>query len=260
MWELDHKESWAPKHWCFWTVELEKTPRSPLDCKEIQPLNPKGNQSWIFIGRTDAEAPILRPPDAKSWLISKDPDAGKDWRQEKETTEDEMVGWHHRFNGHGFGDGQGSLACCSPWGCKELDTTERLNWTELIRSSISLSFPPSSQKVLLQIGLGLLVMASLTLDSMNLSYLLMLWLHILPSFHQEARQAAAWFYPEAHGLSQTQDSCCNKQHRDACSFLHPHLKKIKKTKEMVTRIRWGHLRSWFTPTQTWAKSTKKDSD
>ena len=105
MWELDHKEGWAPKNWCFWTVVLEKTLESPLDCKEIQTVNPKGNQSWIFIGRTDAEAeaPVIWPPDAKNWLIGKDPDAGKDWGQkEKGTTEDEMVGWHHSLNGHEF--------------------------------------------------------------------------------------------------------------------------------------------------------------
>ena len=125
--------------WCFWTMVLEKTLESPLDCKEIQPVQPKGNQSWIFIGRIDAEAetPILWPPDAKSWLIWKDPDAGKDWGQEeKGMTEDEMVGWHYRFNGHefewtpGVGDGQGGLPCCNSWGHKELDTTE-LNWTEV---------------------------------------------------------------------------------------------------------------------------------
>ena len=136
MWEMDHKEDWAPKNWCFWTVVLEKTLESPLDCKEIKPVNPKGNQSWIFIGRTDAEAetPIIWPPDAKNWLIWKDPDAGKEWRwEEKGTTEDEMVGWHHRLDGHecertlGVGDRQGSLACCSPRGRKELDTTEQLN-------------------------------------------------------------------------------------------------------------------------------------
>ena len=101
MWELDYKESWALKNWCFWTVVLEKTLESPLDCKEIQPINPKGDQSWIFIGRTDAKAetPILWPPDTKNWLIGKDPDAGKEWRQEeKGTTEDEMVGWHHRLD------------------------------------------------------------------------------------------------------------------------------------------------------------------
>ena len=137
MWELDCKESWAPKNWCFWTVVLEKTLESPLDCKEIQPVHPKGDQSWIFTGRTDAKAetPILWSPDAKNWLIWKDPDSGKDWSwEEKGTTEDEMVGWHHRLSGQefestpGVGDGQGSLACCSPWGRKESDRTERLNW------------------------------------------------------------------------------------------------------------------------------------
>ena len=119
IWELDYK-SWAPKNWCFWTVALEKTLESPLDCK-IKPVNPKWNQSWIFIGGTDAEAPILWPPDETNWLIWKDPDAGKDWRQEeKGITADEMVGWHHRLDGHefeqtpGVGDEQGSLACYSP--------------------------------------------------------------------------------------------------------------------------------------------------
>ena len=121
-------------------VVLEKTLESPLDCKEIQPVNPKGNQPWILIGRTDAEAetPIIWPPDAKSQLIRKDPNAGKDWRwEEKGTTEDEVVKWHHWLNGQEFeqtpgnGEGQGSLTCCSPWGRKELDTTEWLNWTEL---------------------------------------------------------------------------------------------------------------------------------
>ena len=120
MWELDYKESWVPKNWCFWTVVLEKTLESPLDCKEIQPVHPKGNQSWIFTGRTDAEAetPILWPSDVKKWLIGKDLDAGKDWSQEeKGMTEDEMVGWHHWLDGHeferapGVDDGQGSLAC-----------------------------------------------------------------------------------------------------------------------------------------------------
>ena len=129
------------KNWCFPTVVSEKTLESPLDCKEILPVNPKGNQSWIFIGRTDAEAetPILWPPDAKNWLVGKDPDAGKDWRwEEKGTTEDEVVGWHHRLNGHefeqvpGVGDGQGNLACYSLWGHKESDMTEWLNWTELM--------------------------------------------------------------------------------------------------------------------------------
>ena len=107
MWELDYKESWAPKNWCFWTVVLEKTLESALDCEEIQPVHPKGNQSWVFIGRIDVEVetPIFRPPDAKSWLIWKDPDAGKDWRkEEKGTTEDEIVRWHHRLNGHEFGE------------------------------------------------------------------------------------------------------------------------------------------------------------
>ena len=114
MWELVYKENWAPKNWCFWTVVLEKTLDSPLDCKELQPVHPKGNRSWIFIGRTDVEAetPILWPPDAKNWLTRKDPDAGKDagkdWRQEeKGTTEDEMVGWHHRFKEHEFEQGLG---------------------------------------------------------------------------------------------------------------------------------------------------------
>ena len=105
MWELDCEESWAPKNWCFWTVVLEKTLESPLDCKEIQPIYPKRNQSWILIGRTDAKAetPILWPPNGKNWLIWKAPNAGKDWRQkEKETTEDEMTGWHHLLDGHKF--------------------------------------------------------------------------------------------------------------------------------------------------------------
>ena len=116
MWELDYKEGWAPRNGCFWTVVLEKILESPLDCKEIQPVHPKEDQSWVFIGRTDVEAetPKLWPPDANSWLIWKDPDAGKDWvQEEKGMTEDEMVGWHHRLNGHefgwtpGVGDGQG---------------------------------------------------------------------------------------------------------------------------------------------------------
>ena len=104
VWELDHKESWAPKNWCFWTVVLENTLESPLDCREIQPVHPKGNHSWIFTGRTEAEAeaPILWPPDVKSWFIGKDPDARKDSRQEKGMTEDEMVGWHHLCDGHEF--------------------------------------------------------------------------------------------------------------------------------------------------------------
>ena len=140
MWELDYKESWAPKNWCFWTVVLEETLESPLDCKEIQSVHPKGNQSWIFIGRTNAEAEIsiLWPPDAKNWLVWKDPDTGKDWGQEeKGTTEDEMVGWHHRLYGHefeqtlGVGDGQGSLACMGLQRVRH-DWATELNWTELI--------------------------------------------------------------------------------------------------------------------------------
>ena len=127
--------SQATKNWCFWTVVLKKTLESPLDCKEIKPVNPKGNQPWIFFGRTDAEAeaPILWPPDVKSWLTEKDPDAGKEEEEEKGATENEMVGWHHRLNGQkseqtlGDGEGQGSLACCIPWGRKESDTTEGLN-------------------------------------------------------------------------------------------------------------------------------------
>ena len=138
MWELDSKESWAPKNWCFWTVVVEKTLESPLDCK-IKLVNPKGNRSLIFIGRIDAEAetPILWPPDAKSWLVWKDPNAGKDWGQEeKGTTENKMVGWHHWLNGHGFGgtlgvdDGQGGLACCGSWCHKRVghDWATELNW------------------------------------------------------------------------------------------------------------------------------------
>ena len=136
MWELDCEEGWAPKNWCFWTVVLEKTLESPLDCKEINPVNPKGSKSWIFIRRTDAEAeaPVLWPPDVKSELTRKDPDGRKDWKQEeKGTTEDEMVRWHHQLNGHEFeqtpgdGEGQGCLACCSSWGHKESDRTEWLN-------------------------------------------------------------------------------------------------------------------------------------
>ena len=130
----------STKDWCFWTVVLEKTLGSPLNCKEIQPVHPKGDQSWVFIERTDvkAETPVLLPPHVKSWLIGKDSDAERDWRQEeKGMTEDEMAGWHHSLHGCEFewtlgaGDGQGGLACCDSWGCKESDTTERLNWTEL---------------------------------------------------------------------------------------------------------------------------------
>ena len=159
MWELDHhvevwqkttkfckaiilqfkkkKKSWALKNWCFWTVVLGKTLESPLDCKEIKPVHPKGNLSWIFIGRTDAvaESAIFWPPDEKIWLTGKDPDARKDWRQ-KWMTEDERIGWHHWLDGHefeqapGVGDGQGSLVCFSPWSCRVgHDWATELNWT-----------------------------------------------------------------------------------------------------------------------------------
>ena len=140
MWELDCEESWALKNWRFWTVLLEKTLESPLGCKEIQLDHPKADQSWVFIGRTDAEPEtlVLWPPHVKSWLIGKDSDAGRDWGQEKKgTTEDEMAGWHHQLNGRefgwtlGVGDGQGGLVCCYSWGRKESDTTEQFNWTEL---------------------------------------------------------------------------------------------------------------------------------
>ena len=136
--ELDYKENWAPKNWCFWTVVLEKTLESPLDYKEIHPVHPKGNQSWIFLGRTDAEAetPILWPPDAKNWFIWKDPDARKDWRWEEKGTrgwDGWMVSLTQRtwvWVSSGVGDGQGSLVCCSPWDHKESDTIERLNWID----------------------------------------------------------------------------------------------------------------------------------
>ena len=141
-WELDFKESLVPRNWRFWTVVLEKTLESPLDCK-IKLVNPKGNQSRIFIGRTDAEAeaPELWPPHEKSWLIGKDPDAGRDWgEEEKGMTEDKMAGWHHQLDGHEFGqtprvgDGQGGLVCCDSWGHQELghDWATELNWTELL--------------------------------------------------------------------------------------------------------------------------------
>ena len=143
MWELDHEEGRVPKNWCFWTVVLEKTLESPLDCKEIQPVHPRGDQFWVFIGRTDieAETPILWPPDAKSGLIWKDPDPGKDWGQEeKGVTEGEMIGWHHWLNGHefvytlGVGDGQGGQAYWGSWGGKELGMTNWLNNNNLISS------------------------------------------------------------------------------------------------------------------------------
>ena len=139
MWELDCEESWVPKNWCFLTVVLEKTLESPLDCKEIQPVHSKWDHSWVFFGKNDvkAETPVLWPPFAKCWLIGKDSDAGRNWvQEEKGMTEDETAGWHHWLDGHefewtpGFSDGQGGLVCCSSWGCKELDMTEWLNWTD----------------------------------------------------------------------------------------------------------------------------------
>ena len=145
MLKLDCEDSWAPKNWCFRAIVLAKTLESPLDCKEIQSFHPKGDQSWVFIGRTDAEAetPILWPPHAKSWLIGKDRDAGRDWGQEeKGMTESEIAEWHHWLDGHEFGwtpwvgDEQWGLACCNSWDRKESDTTERLNWTEPEKNSI----------------------------------------------------------------------------------------------------------------------------
>ena len=144
MWELDYKESWALKYWCFRTVVLEKTLESPLDCKEIQPVHSEGDQSWVFFGRNDAiaETPVVRPPHVKSWLIGKDSVAGRGWGQkEKGMTEDEMAGWHHWLDGHEFewpqgdGDEQQGLACCDSWVCKESNMTERLNW-EWLGSSV----------------------------------------------------------------------------------------------------------------------------
>ena len=157
MWELGYKEGWVLKNWCFWTVVLEETLESHLDCKEIKLVHFRGHfrvhlESCIFIGRDDVETetPILWSPDVKNWLIWKDPDAGKDWRrEEKGMPEDEMVGWHHRLNGHEFewtpgaGDGQGGLACCSPWG----HSLTRLNWTELIATSMEASLMPNRKRV-----------------------------------------------------------------------------------------------------------------
>ena len=160
MWELDCEESWALKNWCFWTVVLGKSLASLLDCKEIQPVHPKGDQSWVFIGRTDAKAEtlILWLPHAKSWLIGKDPDAGRDWGQEeKGMTEDEMAGWHHRLDGHGFGwtpgigDGQGGLACCGSWGRRVgHNWATELNWTELFILSVRL--PINSRQLVVKFG------------------------------------------------------------------------------------------------------------
>ena len=147
IWKLNYKESWAPKNWCSWTAVLEKTLESPLDSKKIKPVNPKGKQPWIFIKRTEAEAktPVLCPLDGKSWLIGKDPDVEKDWKQEeKRTTEDEMVGWHHQLDRHefqqspGVGEGQGSLVCCSPRGLKE--STQLSDWTRT--TTVTLAWYP----------------------------------------------------------------------------------------------------------------------
>ena len=133
MWELDCEEGWVLKNWCFWTVVLEKTLESPLDCKEIQLVHSEGDQPWDFFGRYDAKAetPVLWLPHMKSWLTGKDSDAGQDWRREKGTTEDETVGWPSPTRWTGVGDEQGGPVCCSPGGREESDTTERLNWTEL---------------------------------------------------------------------------------------------------------------------------------
>ena len=165
MWELEHEEGWVLKNWCLQIVVLEETLESPSDCKEIKSVSPKGNQSWIFFGKTDVEAPRLWPPNVKSQLIGKDPDAGKDWGQEKKgTTEDELVGWCHQFNGPEFkhtlgaGEGKGSLVCCSPWGRKESDRTEQLNsnsnkvssssitWNELEMQTLKLNAGRLNQK------------------------------------------------------------------------------------------------------------------
>ena len=179
--QLDYNESWAPKNWCFWAVVLEKILESHLDCKEIKPVNPKGNQPWIFIGKTvvEAEAPIFWPPNAKSWLIWKDFDAGKDWRQEeKETTENEMVGWHHRLNGHGFGwtpgvgDEQGGLACCDSWGCRsrtQLSYLTELNWT-------------AKRKLEVNIGTSFVSAAKVMLKCLNLVHYILEFSHSLILF------------------------------------------------------------------------------
>ena len=153
MWQLDCEKGWAPKKWCFWTVVLEKTLESPLDCKEIQPVHPEGDQPWDFFGRNNAKAenPVLWPPYVKSWLIGKDSDAGRDWGQvEKGTTEDEMTEWHHWLDGResqwtpGVGDGQGGLACCDSWGRRVgHDWTTELNWTECVCFNLKLLIFPS---------------------------------------------------------------------------------------------------------------------
>ena len=155
MWKLDCEESWAPKNWCFWTVVLEKTLESPMDCKKIETVHSK-DQSWVFFGRTDAKAetPLLWPPHEKTWLIGKDCDAGRDWGQEeKGMIEDEMVGWYYRLDGRefewtpGVGDGQGGLTCCDSRGHKELDMTEQLIWLTEIRWGRNLEIVESLEEV-----------------------------------------------------------------------------------------------------------------
>ena len=150
MWELNYKESWAPKNWCFWTLVLEKTLESPLDCKEIQPVHPKGDQSWIFIGKTDvkAETPILWSPDAKNWLIWTDPDTGKDWRREKGMTEDEMVGWHHQLNGHEFEQGPEIMKDREAWCTAVRGVTKSWTWlSDWTTNSWNIRFPGCSPTI-----------------------------------------------------------------------------------------------------------------
>ena len=193
MWELDCERGWAPKNWCFWTVVLEKTLERPLDCKEIQPVHSEGDQPWDFFGRNDskAETPVLWPPHAKSWLIGKDSDAGRDWGQEeKGTTEDEMAGWHHWDDGHesewtlGDGDEQEGLACCNSWGPKELDMTEWLNWTELASAPLVLHFSCSATALMFSSFFWLNPELSCFVTTMML-------LHLLSSFHK-ILVSAAW--------------------------------------------------------------------
>ena len=186
MWELDYKESWTLKNWCFWTVVLEKTLESPLVGKEITPVNHKGNQSWIFIGRTDAEAetPILWLPDVKNWLT------GKDWRQEeKGKTEDAIVGWHHQLDGHefeqapGVGDEQGSLVCCSPWDSKELDMTEQMNWTEQNNKTEHLLYSHELNIRLIGLHVMSCILTRIFINwSLLLLFMALLSLHFLAAF------------------------------------------------------------------------------
>ena len=183
MWELDSKESWTPKNWCFWTVVLEKTLKSPLDYKEIQPVHSKGNRSWIFIGGTDAEAetPILWLPDVKKWLLGKDPDAGKDWRQEeKGVTEGEMVEWHHRLDRNEFeqapvvGDGQGGLVCCSPWVTK--CWTQLSDWTDSTVVCIPLYIKYTTYAFLFCVFMGVLCPELLWHFNLHSTYLYLIHL------------------------------------------------------------------------------------